>query len=244
MADRNVTDLPSPSIGRANITDRQAAHVIGENAGQPVYSAEFTSALAGMGAMEDATGKLLEAESASRNAGRDQAASDRLRRGAQKSLAGATKALEDSLSALGEHRTKANAEVAQAVGVDAARVSVTDNARGAEVREFIRSLDRMKRMSAIQDAIREGDREFIAGILAMPRLAGLTADEAAQLRADAESTFAPEAFKRRAEIDVLAKRLRTAGGAFIDRFGALAGVGDTAGARAERALAALEGGAA
>lgn len=239
---QRIVDLPSPSIGVENMDDRASAFVIGESAGQPVYDPAFTGARQGMVALVDATGKLMEAEQASKAGGLDQTAALRLQRGATKTLAGATKALETALTTLGDHRTRLDAEIEQALGVQTVRVSVTDNARGAEVRSYVRSLGDLERIAAIQDALTNGDREFIAGILAMPRLAGISPKEAAQLAADAAQTFAPAAFARRSEIDVLARRLRTAGDAFADRFGALAGQGDSPAAKVERALAGLEGG--
>jgi hypothetical protein len=240
----NGTDIPSPSIGVENIDERSQHFVIGGTPEEPVYDATFTTARGGMAALVDATARLLEAEQSVKHVGKlTPAEALRVQRGAAKAVTAATVTLNKALASLGEHRQRLTGEMEQALGVETSRTSIADNQRAGEVRAFVRGLDPIKRADVLRNAINEGDREFVAGVLAMPRLAGLDSAEAATVRADAELKFSPDQFARRAEVDILSRRLGLAGRAFADRFGAMIGQGDSPAARTERALAALEGGA-
>lgn len=232
----------SPSIGVENIDHHEADFIIGENAGQAIHDPAFSAARLGMAALSTTAEKLYEAEAALKT-GRDLDASSvlRLQRGIQSMLASTDAGLAAALKTLDEHRTKAADEIENALGVVTSRTSVTDNQRAGEVRAMLRAMPEKDRASVLQDAVRESDAAFVAAVLVSPRLAGLNAEDAATLRANAESTLAPVATKRRDGIDALARRLRVAGAEIAERFGVLIGVGDSAAARAERALAGLVG---
>lgn len=243
-------DPLSPSLDPAALDDLAPPFIDGQDAAGPVYGVDYTFTKAKFASAAARAEKMLEAHRAlaAASGGRiDPREMERLRSGIARGYAAACKDLDDAEASLtDDHLPRLDAAIADAVGIETARTSVTDAMRAGQVADYLRSLPDLKRMSVIQDAIREGDREFIAGALAMPRLAGLSIKEAAQLMDDAARTWAGPAFARREAIGKMILRIRAARAALHARFGDLAGAGDSAQARYERAMAGLagEGGAA
>lgn len=176
----------------------------------------------------------------------DPHAERRLRASARREIASTKDAIEKARATLGDHARVLQAEVVQSIGLDTARSGVTDNARGAEARSLLRSVTNPADKSAmLHEAMRAGDREFIAGILAgSPILSGLDREAYTNLRTEAASAFAPDQSRLLAGVDQLVGILNDADQALDARFGALTGEGPSQAAEQERALAALEGGAA
>jgi hypothetical protein len=235
----------SPSIGVENVDHHAAEFVLDHDAtGAPIHDPAFTAARAGMSSLGEIADKLLAAEGASKARDVDSSTMLRLQRGIAAMLKSSADGVAVTMKTLSDHRAAVVDEIESALGTATSATSVTDNHRGGEVRAMLRALPEKDRAAALQDAVRENDVPFVAACLVSPRLAGLTAQQAATLRADAERTFAPAATKRRDGLDALSRRLRIAGDEIANRWGPLVGKGDSAAARAERALAGLTGGAA
>lgn len=170
----------------------------------------------------------------------------RLRSSARTEITNTKGAIAKAREALGEHARTLQAEIVQAIGTDTARQDLAANARAAEARSMLRSLGKSPDKSAVlNEAIRAGDREFIAGILSgSPILSGLDREAFGALREQAATEFAGEQSRLLSGISFLVDHLNLADSALDRRFGALTGEGPSGQAAQERALAALEGGAA
>src|SRR5690606_31905914 len=144
-------------------------------------------------------------------------------------------AIEKARATLGDHARVLQAEVIQSIGLDTARSGVTDNARGAEARSLLRSVtNAADKSTMLHEAMRAGDREFIAGILAgSPILSGLDREAYTNLRTEAASAFAPDQSRLLAGVDQLVGILNDADRALDARFGALTGEGPTQAAEQE-----------
>lgn len=172
----------------------------------------------------------------------DPQAERRLRASARQEITNTKAAIEKTRASLGEHARVLHAEIVQSVGTNMARQDLAFNARAAEARAMLKSVGNPADKSAIlNEAIRAGDREFIAGILAgSPILSGLDREAFAALREQAAAEFAPDQSRLLAGVEHLVSFLNDADRALDSRFGALTGEGPSGQAAQERALAALE----
>lgn len=213
--------------------------------GSPVLHPALTASRAAMKTMHDSSAALAEAERAIK-ATNDPAANKRLRAGAEKRLADATKASADALDVIARHREKVCGEIDEALGIPEARTSVTAAMRASDIRAHIRSLGTpAARMEAVRAAISAGDREAAAAALSCSPLAlGITQREADTLRDFAEHQFARPLVAIRDGLDKVRGIVENADRITTSRFGSLIGRGDSREARAEAALRNLEGGAA
>lgn len=238
----------SPSLDPSIIDAEEisAPLVIGASAdGSPVFHPAHGTAKTAFTAMHAASVALVDAEKAIAAAS-DPTANKRLRAGAEKRLAEVRKAADTALEALAKHREQVSGEVEQLIGTETARVSVTDNARGAEVRSWLRGMAKPgDRTTALMECIAAGDRTVIAAVLAAsPVLSGLDRRAFENLRAEASRKFAPKHDTILAGVDRLRGLVEHADRITGQRFGALIGRGNSGDAKAEAALRALEGGAA
>lgn len=218
--------------------------IVGLNAdGQPVHAGAFTAAKSAAAKVFDIAGKLSDAERAIASLGNqpDPQTDTRLRRNARAAMAQARKALDDAFASLGEHSQTLANEAEQLVGTHQARASVTDNARGAEVRGWLRGMTPSQRTDAINEALTAGDQEIISSVLAAsPVLSGMERDHHTSLAADARARFAPDQHRILGGIEHLVRALRDADTTLNKRFGGLTGEGDSRHAAVERAIGALE----
>ncbi|MGD9791707.1 MAG: hypothetical protein AB7Q00_13905 [Phycisphaerales bacterium] len=243
----SLNDPLSPALDARVIDHHARENVVGLVNDNPVYTGEFTTARGAMATVASAAHHILAAQrtlAASQPGTIDPREDLRLRRAIGNAYEGAQDALDEALRTLGTQRAAIVGKINEEIGVVTSASSVTENARAGETRQYLRSLTPTARSTALREAIREGDAPFVAGALVSPRLAGLSADEARAIRGEAERKFAANSSSRRDAIDALAKRLDTASAAFGQRFADAAGSGDTPAAKHERALVALEGGAA
>lgn len=174
----------------------------------------------------------------------DPNAERRLRASARTEITNTKAAIAKARESLGEHARTLQGEIVQAIGTDTARQDLASNARSAEARAMLRSIGNPADKSAIlNEAMRAGDREFIAGILgSSPILSGLDREAFAALREQAASEFAGEQSRLLAGVGFLVEHLNNADRALDNRFGALTGEGPSGQAAQEKALAALETG--
>ncbi|MFG0291721.1 MAG: hypothetical protein ACF8MJ_01055 [Phycisphaerales bacterium JB050] len=213
--------------------------------GEEIHHAAYTAALAASQSVYETAGKLAEADEAIRSLGKqpDAATGARLRKNARAAMDRAQKTYADTLAKLAEHSDSLSAEAEGLIGTETARLDINSNARGAEVRSLLRTMPKHDREALIESAIADGDQEVVAGVLAAsPLLSGIDRKRHAMLREQARVRFAPEQDRLIKGIDRLANAMRTANGALEKRFGSITGAGDSRQARAERSLAALEGG--
>lgn len=213
--------------------------------GSPVFHPAHGATKTAFSAMHAANVALAEAEAAIK-ATNDPTSAKRLRAGAEKRLAEVRKAADTAIEALTKHREQVAGEVEQLIGTEESRSTVTTNARGAEVRQWLRGMAKPSdRTTALQECISAGDRSVIAAVLAAsPVLSGIDRRAFENLRAEASRAFAPKHDAILAGIDRLRGLVEQADAITSRRFGALIGRGDTRDAKAEAALRALEGGVA
>lgn len=238
------TDIPV-SIHVDNIDPLRDAFTLGVNAdGSPVLHDAFTKARGAMDVLFTKSSALSEADRALR--GRiDSAQERRLRAGADRALSDARQSVEAALESIAQHRAKTEDDITNTLGIPAARTSVTDSQRAADVRSALRAMPKTARLDALRAALNEGDAEAVAAVLsASPLASGLTRGDLEGLRMDAERKFAPKAAALRDSMDRLREVLARAGDATERTWGRLAGRGTDPHARAEAALRNLEGSAA
>jgi hypothetical protein len=234
----------SLSADPATLDAVRTRYVIGANAEGDVLHPAF---LAARGAVEAAYTRSLTMSAAERSLreqrNADPAQQRRLRAGVEKSLGEARKAVATALEGIGSHRAKVEEEIVSSLGIPTMRTSVTDSQRGADVRAALRSMGESARREAIRAAIQAGDREAVSAVLAASPLAsGLSPNDLAGVRMDAERKFAPKEAETRDNLDKLRELVARAGDATERRFAPLVGRGDEPSARSEAALRALETG--
>lgn len=215
--------------------------------GSVARHAAWTTARAAAQTVFSIAGKLSAADRAIAELGRqpDPATDVRLRRSARQQMTEANKALTAAYTALTEQRAALSTEAAGLIGTERARLGVTENARGAEVRQWLRGLSVTQRTDALNEALQARDSEVVSSILAAtPVLSGLKRDAHANLAEDARRVFAPRHDALIGGIDRLVSMLQTGEKALTTRFAPITGEGNSRVAAAERALSALEGGAA
>lgn len=234
--------------------------------GSPQRHPAWTSTRTTLVRVVESAGRLATAEKAVRAAAVEQASREaaarrtwdgvgvvpdphaerRLRASARTEIARAKAEIEKTRTSLGEHARVLQAEIVQAIGLEVTRQGVVENHRGAEARAMLRSIGKSPDKSAIlNEALRAGDREFIAGILGgSPILSGLDREAFAALREQAAAEFASDQSRLLAGVEHCVSVLNEADRALDSRFGALTGEGPSGQAAQERAIAALEGGAA
>lgn len=251
MSAKAVLDSPTISLVSLDPSILEAPEVarpltVGLNTdGSPVVHPALQSSRAAMKTMHTAANALEEAERAIRKS-TDPAASKRLRAGAEKRLAEATKAAATALESLAQHRAQVEGQIDEALGIPEARSSVTAAMRASDIRAHVRSLQTpTARMEALRSAILSGDREAASAALSVSPLAlGVSAREVEGLRQHAESKFTPELVSLRSGLDKVRGLVEQAERTTTTRFGSLIGKGDNGEAKAEAALRNLEGGAA
>lgn len=248
VMETNSTISPSVDPTMADAIADQLT--IGTNAdGSPVYSPAFTAGRATLAKLHESSLALADAEAGIKRAGMtDPVTADRLRNAARKTMAAIAKSVESGLAALTANHDQCTAEIEAAIGTEQSRTGVCENARGAEIRSWVRSLPTPSaRTDALLAAIREGEREIVAAVLAAPAaLSGIKPDARENLAAEAAERFAPASTKMRASIDKMRSMLQIAASATGQRFAATTGFGESVAAVAQRSLTALEnaGGAA
>lgn len=231
----------SPSVSADMADAISSEFVMGTNADGPVYSPLFTTGRGVLAKMREDSLKLAEAEASIKRAGlTDPATVDRLRTGARRIMANVAKSVETGLATLAAAEDQCAAEIQTAIGTEQSRNGVCENARGAEIRAWLRSMPASARTDTLLAACREGEREIVAAALALPRLAGLDARSRDNLAAEAADRFAPAATKTKASLAKLRGLIVTAAGSTERRFGGLTGVGESAAAEAQRRLLAVE----
>lgn len=217
---------------------------IGANADGPVYDPGFSAARQAMQSLRASAELLADAEGAVKGA-KDATNERRLRTGAESKLNAARKAMESGLTSIAARREAVEAEIDGALGLVSARTELVPAMRSGEIRAYFQRLSADDRFALGREAIAAGDIETVSAILSVtPIASGLSRDKANMLRMMAEQKFAPGKVALRAGLDKLSSALTRAGGVITDRFGGLVGQGDGRDARAQRALKALEGGAA
>lgn len=249
MTNERIDTSVSITIHPQTVDAYRGAFVLGTNIdGSPVIHDAFNKARAAMEVLFTRSMTMAEAERAMKSAAAQQADPSqerRLRAGASRSLSECRKTVETTLEALAGHRAKVADDIFQGLGIPVARTSVTDSQRASDVRSALRAMSKSDRLSAMRAAVREGDSEAVASVLsASPLASGLSSGEMDGLRAEAEQKFTPEAAAMRDNLDRLSEVIARSGNITERRFGPLVGQGDSPGARAERAISALEGGAA
>jgi hypothetical protein len=240
-------DLSVPLAARPEVVrSLRGQFVIGENAGAPVLHPAFSAAEQAAGTLHATAQRLAEVERSAKAAKADPGLHARLSSAAARTLASARKAHESARTTLAEHRLKLADEIDARIGVPNARTSVTDALRASAVYSHLRSLpDSAARFEAVRVAIGAGDAEVAAAVLAASPLAsGLDRNHHATLRTASESKFAPALLNLRSGLDSVGEVLDRSLASVVARFGPLAAEGSGAHARATRAVAALEGGAA
>jgi hypothetical protein len=245
MANERIDTSVSPSVLPEIVDGFRDAFTLGANAdGSPAVHDAFTRARSTMEAVFTKSSALSEAERTLKTATAQQAdptQERRLRASAARVLGECRKAVEDTLGSISAHRTKAADEITQALGIPAARLQVTDSQRASDVRATLRTMSKADRLSALRNAIQDGDVEAVGAVLsASPLASGLSRGELDGLRGDAERKFAPGAAALRDNLDRLREVIARAGDVTEKRFGPLVGRGNTPAARAEAALSALE----
>lgn len=247
-APQSVDTSISPSVHPEVIDAMQDAFILGVGAdGSPTMHDAFTKARATMEAVFTKSTALAEAERTTAQAaaqGRAEPAHERrLKANAERTLGDTRKAVESTLEGIAAHRAQVESSIVDSLGINAARLQVTDSQRASDVRATLRAMSKADRLSALRNAIQEGDVEAVGAVLsASPLASGLSRGELDGLRMDAERRFTPEASALRDNLDKLRQLVAHAGDLTQRRFGRLAGMGDSPSARAERALSALEEG--
>lgn len=239
----------SISTDPATLDAVRTRYVIGTNAdGSDVLHPAFTTARAAVEAAYQRSLTMSGAERAlreQRNA--EPAMQRRLREGVGRSLGEARKAVATALEGIAQHRAKTETEIESTLHLPEHRTSLVHALRASQVQTALRGMGPTKALEALRAAINEGRIEPVASALSIDPLAlGLTANDAAGLRADAERKFTPQLAELRDNLDKLRELTARAGDAVESRFAPLVGRGDDPSARAESALRALEsnGGAA
>lgn len=238
------TDV-SVSVHPEVIDTLRDAFTLGVNAdGSPVMHDAFHKARASMETLFAKSSALSEADRALKASRIDSAQERRLRAGADKALSDARQSVETALESIAQHRAKTEDEITNALGIPAARTSVTDSMRAADVRRALMALPKTARLDALRAAINEGDVEAVASVLsASPLASGLSRGDLEALKMDAERKFSPKAAALRDNLDRVRSLLANAGDVTERAFGRLAGRGTDPHARAEAALRNLEGSA-
>lgn len=238
----------SPSVHPEVIDTMRDDFTLGVGAdGSATMHDAFTKARATMDLLFTKSTALAEAERITTQAAAQNRAEPgherRLKANAERTLGDTRKAVSTALEGITGHRSQTEASIAESLGINAARTSVTDSQRADSVRRALLTMPKSERLTALRHAIRDGDVEAVGAVLsASPLASGLSRGELDGLRMDAERRFTPQAAALRDNLDKLRQLVAHAGDLTQRRFARLAGVGDTPGARAERALAALEGG--
>lgn len=241
------TDIPV-SVHTDNLAPMREAFILGVDAqDQPIMDDAFNKAWASMETLFAKSSALSEADRALKGVagGRiDSAQERRLRAGADKALSDARQSVETALESIVKHRAKAEDEITNALGIPAARTSVTDSMRAADVRAALRAMPKTARLDSLRAAVNQGRVEALGAVLsADPLASSLDAGDLEALRADAERKFAPQAASRRDALIRLGETLARAGDATERTWGRLVGRGSDPHARAEAALRSLEGAA-
>lgn len=211
--------------------------------GAPVPHPAFASARGAMGTLEKVVGQLADAERqvASVN---DPRTTDRLRAAARGAIGKALGEVEKSIAAIDEHAAQNEGKVAEKLGLPIYSASIPHGQRAADVRGYLRQLPAKERTAALRAIVAERDHEAVGAILsASPLASGISKRDHDALREDAENVFASGEVNLRAGLARLRGRLAQAVESTTTRFGALTGAGESAAARAERAVLTIEGGA-
>jgi hypothetical protein len=236
--------ITSPSLDPANLAPLAEVFRVGNTAdGAPVFDPAFTAV---SGAMQSAfdSARLLGEAAESVKAARDPGAERRLRASASARLDSARKTIESAMSTIDARRAQLETEIEADLNLPNARAGVVENLRGNDIRARLRGMG-AKAFDAVRAAIAAGDLEAVSTVLAgSPLGAGLDYDQARLLRNMAEEKFAPKRVAMRIGLEKLSTTVARAGDILSANYGALAGEGDGRDARKERALKALEGGAA
>lgn len=234
------------SVHTDNLAPMRDAFILGvDTQGQPIIDDAFNKAWASMETLFAKSSALSEADRALKGVagGRiDSAQERRLRAGAEKALSESRQTVETAMDSIAKHRAKAEDEITNALGIPAARTSVTDSMRAADVRAALRAMPKSARLDTLRAAVNQGRVEAIAAVLSADCLAsGLDPGDLEGLRADGERAFALQAAKRRDALIRLGETLARAGDATERTWGRLVGRGSDPHARAEAALRNLLG---
>lgn len=243
-----VADMRIPPASDIGIVDALAPSlIIGHNDSGPVYDPAITTARAVFNGLSESATLLGDAQAAIKAAGlTDPITRDRASKAAGKHMTRAEKLVFDGLAQIDARADQIQDEIDNThLNIAATRMDLTENARAAEIRSYLRSLPRSQRLDAIRKAVTvERDLAVASATLsASPWAIGLEAKDIQGIRMDAERIFAPEQVRLRDGIGKVRRSLELAGVSITNRYGMMIGVGDSPEARAARSLAALEGGA-
>ena len=232
------------SLDPAVVIDPLATEfVIGSTAdGNAVPHATFSMTQSAMNSVYEIASKLEDADRSIKALGDkpDPATDARMRKNAQAAMGQAKKTIADTYISLSDHAARIAGEADELVGTQHYRAGVTENARGAEVRQWLRELSPTLRTDALNEALTAKDREIIASVLAAsPVLSGMKREHHSSLANDAHAQFAPDQHRLMRGIAKLTKALQTADGVLMKRYAGITGVGSSRQAEAERAINAL-----
>ncbi len=238
----------SPAVDPANADAVSGELIAGAGGdGKPIHHPVFGAGRNVLATLHTISLSLAGVERDIKAAGlKDPQTEARLRRAASSKMGGAMKTVEQGLQSIGDHRAKVADDIDAALLIPQTRTGVVESMRSGDVRAHLRSLGSpTERVKAIHAAIGDGDAEAVAAVLsASPLASGLSPKDIELIRTLAETKFAPTLVRTRAAIDKLRAIVERGAKATEQRFGGLTGVGSAKVAKAERALAALEGGAA
>lgn len=238
--------IPSPSLSPLNLEPLAESFRIGNTAtGEAVFDAAFSQVSSAMHTIHDSA-RLLNEATDSVSQARDPGAERRLRASATARLNTARRSVEVATNAIDARRAQLETEIDADLALPQARAGVVENLQGNDVRSRLRQLGGGSRaFDAVREAIANNDLSGVAAVLsASPLASGLGYDQHKMLRTMAEQHFAPKRVAMRAGLEKLASVVARAGDVLSTEYGYLLGEGDGRDARKERALKALEGGAA
>lgn len=209
--------------------------------GAPVHDAGYGAAVGFMAAAYENARLGTEAASAIRAAKDDAGQQRRLRASWQTRFSATMKAHDDALAKIDAESADNEARVDEDLELTQAKTDVVRGLRAISITTRLRGMGSDRAFTFLSRAIQENDKEVVSAALVSPFAAGLTYEHAALLRQLSESRFSPERVKRRDAYSKLRGTIARARDIFTEDHGAILGTGDNPLARAEKALANLEG---
>jgi hypothetical protein len=152
-----------------------------------------------------------------------------------------SKFLEDATRIIDEATAQTESRISASL-VNNRRNEVAVATTAAQIRDLVRGMKAEERVSFVRKATLEGDLEIVSAVFgSSPFVSGLTRQQLAELRADAEMQFAPNEVRQRDALRAMRQKLGTAGGAYLDSYSRLVPRPNLIAARGEEALAKLRG---
>lgn len=209
--------------------------------GVPVHDAGYGAAIAFLDAAYSSAKLGTEAANAIRAAKDDAGQQRRLRASWRTRFDSTMKAHDDAIGKIDAESADNEASIDGDLELTQAKTDVVRGLRAISITTRLRGMGSDRAFTFLSRAIQENDREVISAALVSPFAAGLTYEHAGLLRKLAESKFSPQRVNRRDAYSKLRGTLERARDIFVESTGGILGAGDNPLARAEKALASLEG---